>query len=51
MVISRLYLGYISYMQTTPKLCMVITKLCTAIYWAIPRLYRLYIGMYRILTM
>jgi len=40
--IYRLRLGYISYMQTTPKLCTTITKLCMAIFG----LCRLYIGLY-----
>jgi len=40
--IYRLYLGYISYMQTTPKLCTVIIKLCMDIFG----LCTLYIGLY-----
>jgi hypothetical protein len=47
--IYRLYLGYISYMQTTPKLCTVIIKLCMDIPKLCTDIFglcRLYIGLY-----
>jgi hypothetical protein len=31
-VIFKLYIGYVNYMQTTPKLCRVTLRLCMVMY-------------------